>query len=114
MRPQLPIILVFCGAIAGAPAFFIKDADTSAMFLLPFGMGFAVGGFLIARDYRGSIDWVMKTFWDWKRIRVPLAEGRWQARVIGGGMCFVGLCLVAAGFAALLDVLGLISVDIKN
>jgi hypothetical protein len=108
------MILLICGTVAGAPGFFIEDADTSAMFLLPFGTGFAVGGLLIARDYGGSVDWMMKTFWDWKRFRVPLAEGRWQARVIGGGMCFVGLCLMAAGFAALLDVLGVISVDIEG
>lgn len=112
-QPALPVILMACGGILGAPGFFVRG-EAGAIFLLPFGLGFALGGFLIARDYGGSVDWMLRNFVDRKGFRVPLAEGQWQTRVIGGGMCFIGAMLVIAGCAALLDALGVINIRIEG
>ena len=106
------MVLIACGGIAGLPGFFL-DGEASAIFLLPFGSGFALGGFLLAINHRESVAFVAALFWEGRR-RIPLAEGLWQTRAIGGIMCLIGVVLMAVGFLALLDAMGLVDVTIES
>jgi hypothetical protein len=66
----------------------------------------ATGGILLARDYGGSVDWMMTIFWKRQAGRLPRVEGRWarfQMRGIGVVAAIIGLAWAAGGVYVFID-----------
>jgi hypothetical protein len=110
LADSLPLVLLVAGGLAGVPAFFV-EGKTSAIFLLPVGLGFMLSGFLVAIDYRGAIALFMR---GWFGPKIPLVQGRRQMRVIGAGMCVIGTGLTIFGCVAVMDAFGIIEHEIEG
>jgi hypothetical protein len=86
---RTPLYLWIAGFLLGIAAIWIgggADIPGLQVLLFPSGLLFATGGILLARDYGGSVDWMMTVFSKRQFGRPEAVEGRWgrfQMRGIG-------------------------------
>jgi hypothetical protein len=90
--------------IAIVPAIWISGA--LLVLLFPSGLLLAAGGILLARDYGGSVEWMMEVFWRRQFGRFPPIEGRLgriQMRGVGVGVAVIGLGWAFGGAYSFVD-----------
>jgi hypothetical protein len=108
-RNRIPLYLWIAGFLVGIVAIWIgggEDIPALQILLLPSGLLIAAGGILLARDFGGSVDWMMSFFWEQQFGRVPLLQGRvgrFQMRGIGVVAAVIGLGWAAGGVYVFVD-----------
>ena len=104
-KARYPLYGVIAGWALGMIALFIGDGEdvpAVLVLLLPGGLLMALGGLLLARDYGGSVKWMIRVFGT-DRLWEPVLDGGWQVRIVGGAMVVIGLAWAVGGVFALGD-----------